>query len=1557
MTHFKINIIRICLLAFCVGVVVLPSFAVTGDIQEEGEREGRRHQLVQKGVQPQARQRAHRVLPIHQKKALEQAEAEGVSVSWGERMQSPASVRGQDLGEQRSFSRGKGLRAKRGAPWKDNAVAVMDNLSSLYDIADAEEEFEVKRVDPDKLGFHHVRLAQRHRGLRVMGAELIVHFNAEGQAYEVNGEYAPTVDVDAKPKITAAAAILLVRNDQTAMSLEVVKVTEVPELMIYAYNGATPRLAYELFASSKGAYWRYWIDAVTGDVLLKYNDIKRIDAPDNNNGDPATISGSLLYGEGGDYVQVEGWLQNGSYYLYNTNFSWMIYNASGHTNLWTDANTYAFRATDNWDGDPDPTQMSAAYNINLTQRYFREVHGRKGYDGVENRMLRVNVHQAEGGNPMDNAYWDGATQQISIGDGYDLSGDFSLAVLDIMAHEYTHAVTDFSADLIYMNESGALNESFSDIFGTSVEFWAQMDGRQWYPNTRSGTADWLLGEDNLIPARDLRNPMRYQQPSRYKGTLWYLGAGDNGGVHYNSGPHNFFYYLLCEGGWGINDQTYLYNLAGIGIENAEQIAYRVLTVYCTPSTGYEGVRIAWYSAVRDLFPNNPEYLASVRYAWDAVMGTLPPPQIKTESPLPDGRVGNEYSLTFSAQSYLPVFKWYLIDGAFPNSLTFSSSGKLSGYCAESGSFTFSVVVEALDGQFSTTNTFDLYIRESYEEPLSENFEEMESALTGWSQQFVSGSPGWRVRHGGAVGGRPLNAFEGSMNAYLGKWNDSGTLTYSDHVTRLRSPMIKFASGSRAAQLKFSMVMESWAADPLNIKQDELRVYCKTNWFDDWGMPIATYTTAVYWWSLQVIDLPPPPPEGQAYFIAFEGTALGGYGICLDSIWIGDPTPPLAIVTPSVLPVALTETNYVNLVTLESEGGWSTDPGEYTYVIIDGAMPTGFGLTPDGVVTGCSMTVQSGTFLVQVTDSKGKTATKEMTLSVEVPRAPVFEENFDVSFNIQTWPQSTLGTSGVRWQLMERGGHTSAPLLPAHDAHSPSRFMWLYGASPSSLIAAYLMTPVLDLSQAPNNTRLNFWHIMPQKNSKHDELFVLYRVDANSGWVTLATYQEEVTNWTQRVISLPNLSSTYQIAFLGNSLGGAGVAIDSVSITDDAAAPIITTLPKLPGSFRGFPYYVALTAIGGMPPYNWSLVSGTLPTGLTLNLNGEIIGTPTVDTYASFSIAVTGADGRSSTNSFNLRILPPGSIPFEEKFDSPTIPEGWTLERIQGMTDWVISKGTISTSPSALPTSAPVNAVSNACLWAANSHITPVRARLISPPINLSSISSNAVLTFQHCMASSYGKNDRLIVRYRASLTNDWTDLAVFSTPLSKWTLQTVALPSTSSTYYIAFEGYSLGGCGVCVGDIVIMGDVAESPFEIWQKDHFDDGELSDPNISGPNADPDGDGLDNLFEYGMGLDPKVPDNNTWIYGGITNMVNYQSVPNGSYLYLKYRRAHSAAGVTFTVIGTPSLTPSPIVWSPADIRELAPWEPGADPSWSWVNSIHLTPTTNAPQRFMRLRLELD
>ena len=498
------------------------------------------------------------------------------------------------------------------------AISFLEEIKAIYRIRDARSEFKLQMVQADELGYEHVRLSQYYQGIPVDRSELIVHINKERKIYQVNGDYTPDIEISVAPTIGESEALEIgIEHFQDEPILEV---RLEPELVIYPV-GNRHYLAYHyiLYTEKVGGergLWRYYVDAHTGEIINRYNDIQYIDPP-TVNGTHQDITGSRLSGEDGSIVTIEGWddFTNNAYYLYNKNLWWYIYNVA--TSGYPDSNTYAHRLITNDWGISDRAEISAGKNFNDTQDYFKTVHSRDSFDNASAYAIG-NVHQ---GTNLVNAYWDGTDFHFGDGDGTTAN---PLTTLDIVAHEYGHAWTDSTSDLTYQDESGALNESFSDIVGATVEFYAQLDGRSSYPNIVAGYADWLMGEDAWLSStalRDMRNPSNTntvgsgnEQPSRYHGTYWYTGTGDNGGVHINSGVQNFVYYLLSEGGTGTNDGL-PYDVTGIGVANARQVACRANSNYLTSSATHRTSRQAWIDAASDL---NSSWVDSVKAAWDSV---------------------------------------------------------------------------------------------------------------------------------------------------------------------------------------------------------------------------------------------------------------------------------------------------------------------------------------------------------------------------------------------------------------------------------------------------------------------------------------------------------------------------------------------------------------------------------------------------------------------------------------------------------------------------------------------------------------------------------------------------------------------------------------------------------------------------------------------------------------------------------------------------------------------------------------------------------------------------
>ena len=206
-------------------------------------------------------------------------------------------------------------------------------------------------------------------------------------------------------------------------------------------------------------------------------------------------------------------------------------------------------------------------------------------------------------------YGEGLPANVTLG---GQTWDFLSGAIDIVAHELTHGVTEFTSNLIYRNESGALNESFSDMMATGVEFFFQQ------PGDGALKADYLIGEDAIRPGglRSMADPGSKGDPDHY--SRRFLGTEDNGGVHINSGIPNQVFYLAIEGG---TNRTSGLSVQGVGAGNREQIErvfYRTVTQLLPSNATFAVARVASIQAARDLFGGNSNAERAVTQAWTAV---------------------------------------------------------------------------------------------------------------------------------------------------------------------------------------------------------------------------------------------------------------------------------------------------------------------------------------------------------------------------------------------------------------------------------------------------------------------------------------------------------------------------------------------------------------------------------------------------------------------------------------------------------------------------------------------------------------------------------------------------------------------------------------------------------------------------------------------------------------------------------------------------------------------------------------------------------------------------
>ena len=472
-------------------------------------------------------------------------------------------------------------------------------------------------IDP-QIEMHHYKYRQTYKGIPVEGAVLIEHFDRTGVLKFTNGKLAVDLNLNVSPQFSEQAAknhllstfpqdwVMAWENahyeqdikqnlgDSTATNEptgELVLALDNYANLTWNIDGSRYRLAYKFTMhtiSPIDISNTYFVDANTGEVFKTLNDM-HYDGPATVQNDEATEVRTL-----------------DNRYRGFPNFDYVLETNNGETKIHTKyaGGAWIVRAEidhsdESWIGD-EINATTAHWYAEQAWYYFRDVWERNGTDG-DNENLRLHIDI-----PVDDFGGINAGYQRNTGldnlyfyafDGLS-PGNYS----DIVGHEFVHGVINYSSELIYQAESGALNESFADIFGMIIKRHALYGG--------TGGVDWTYGDAEIGITRSLENPKvdgshvelegdlcTYitGQPDTYLGEFWQdveTISCDNFGVHGNSGVQNHWFYLLTDGGSGINDNDDSYDINGIGVDDAVLIAYwnmvNVLTESAQISDAREG---------------------------------------------------------------------------------------------------------------------------------------------------------------------------------------------------------------------------------------------------------------------------------------------------------------------------------------------------------------------------------------------------------------------------------------------------------------------------------------------------------------------------------------------------------------------------------------------------------------------------------------------------------------------------------------------------------------------------------------------------------------------------------------------------------------------------------------------------------------------------------------------------------------------------------------------------------------------------------------------------------
>jgi thermolysin len=474
----------------------------------------------------------------------------------------------------------------------------------------------LKRVEIDPLaGMEHRRYTQYYNGLEVLGGQIIQHFK-QGRLVNTNGEYYEALNVDTTPYVSSAIACELYK-----VHLAKPESTESKggtKLIVFPIKDGEYRLAYQVSLDSGDTFsMNGIIDAQTGEVIKEYSNI---------NSDELTIG--LGIGIHGDQFKLPTTYDNNVYKLEDLKKARPVNQKTYDYRTWDGQAYYVASDIDNiWDEDGALVNVHAY--LGWVYDYYYLVFGR---NGIDDKNLDINevVHQT---GDTDNAEWNSSNLEMFFFDSGPL-GLQTAAALDVIAHEYTHGVTQFTSDLQYYCDQnaqpGALNESFSDIMGTAVEFYWQNPGEGFEKS------DWVIAEDaysTYSPNNYLRSLADPNSASwEYQGIFYpypcHLSQcvifpdtqeGDWGGVHFNSTLYSHAYYLLSAG--GTNKVSGL-SVSGIGIEKATKIFYRAWTYYMTSTADYLFAANCLLQSAGDLYGANSNEYAQTIKAMEAIGWTI-----------------------------------------------------------------------------------------------------------------------------------------------------------------------------------------------------------------------------------------------------------------------------------------------------------------------------------------------------------------------------------------------------------------------------------------------------------------------------------------------------------------------------------------------------------------------------------------------------------------------------------------------------------------------------------------------------------------------------------------------------------------------------------------------------------------------------------------------------------------------------------------------------------------------------------------------------------------------
>ncbi len=470
----------------------------------------------------------------------------------------------------------------------------------------APADLKEQQVIKDYNGWKRVKFKQSYMGIPVQGSAYTLH-QKDGVVQKATGVILPNIEVNTNPSVSPQVAkevgIKFIDNiifSQRGANVTTHWHTTNPELVIIDVNypkvSGNYSLAYKFQISDERDHNHpiletFYVDAHSGLVIQHLSNLAHTSVEG--------IANTSLYGE--QTIIAEN-TEPGVYILVDSTRGDGVITKNGSGQDFTDDDNY----WNNYNVGKEQFGGDAHY---CATSYYDMMKSHFDWDGIDGNGKAVISWVSGSERNYVNAYWNGTRAFFGSGDCDDYD---PLTSLTVVGHEFAHGFTEFTSGLIYRNESGAMNESISDCIGKALEYEYDYDNFTWLIGDK-----FLLNED-VQPFRSMSNPNDRNDPKYYGGIDWYIGAGDAGGVHSNSGVFNYWFHLLVDGVSGTNEVGYEFDVAQLGMDKTFQIVFSMNTGYLTEGSGYLAAMLASLEVCEDLYGPNSAEEAAVIEAWRAV---------------------------------------------------------------------------------------------------------------------------------------------------------------------------------------------------------------------------------------------------------------------------------------------------------------------------------------------------------------------------------------------------------------------------------------------------------------------------------------------------------------------------------------------------------------------------------------------------------------------------------------------------------------------------------------------------------------------------------------------------------------------------------------------------------------------------------------------------------------------------------------------------------------------------------------------------------------------------